>query len=649
MEGKAPWVQKGKSKKDITASVTESKASENTPATPTTQTAASAITSESTHRQNLSFAVIEEVDQDYSHLALRSTSTILDSGTTSTLIMDCNVFWTYSLNSSVKVKTANHDYLSTSGRGDCIADLVINGHSYRIRLTDCLHASGAYINLLSISRMLKKGWACNFQSFPPWCELSHRGEPYGVIPEVSDLFSVDLRFIRPGESVLYTSPSEIAAFAHVTLTWDLWHACLGHIGGEAVKRAPLIATGVQVDKDAPLQRCEPCIIAKHPRKPFPPSEEPRAVHPLDIVHSDLCGPFPIVTPHGKHHFIIFLDDHSHLLNLQLLATKDQALEAWCVIKNHWENHLERKVKVFRSDNRGEFINVAFSKTLQDARIEWQLSAPYAHQQNGKAERAMHMIEGRLFALLETARLPATLWGKAVLTVCYLWNRSESQALPSGTTPYEVVNGKQPDLSHLHVFGSYCFTCIPTEIQSKLGPHSCEAIFMGYPDGTKGYRLCDKLTGTFFVARNVIFDENLPSVMYHSDSDDESDDAPVSAPSATPPPLSADPHHTPAPPAPQIVPHKLSRTRILTQAGKDYAKGIAASKAHLSDLHEAHAPRIPPSAPLEGVLESTELTSDATIDALAEIEPNVDVPEALANLMIPLEVIVGVTLLALIII
>ncbi|KAG1834039.1 hypothetical protein DFJ58DRAFT_847685 [Suillus subalutaceus] len=194
MEGKAPWAQqKGKPKKDVSASATETKANEDAPAAATTQTAASAVTTELQHRQNLSFAIIEEVDQDYSHLALCSTSTILESGTTSTLIMDRDVFWTYSQNSFVKVKTANHGYLSTSGHGDCMADLVINGNSFRIRFTDCLHAPGAYINLLSISRMLKKGWACHFQPFPPCCYLTHQGKLYGTIPEVGDLFLVNLK------------------------------------------------------------------------------------------------------------------------------------------------------------------------------------------------------------------------------------------------------------------------------------------------------------------------------------------------------------------------------------------------------------------------------------------------------------------------
>jgi hypothetical protein len=68
-------------------------------------------------------------------------------------------------------------------------------------------------------------------------------------------------------------------------------------------------------------------MGKHPRKLYPPSTSPKASHVLDLIHSDLCGPFPIMTSHSKRHFVIFLNDHSNLLNLQLLAMKDQALEA----------------------------------------------------------------------------------------------------------------------------------------------------------------------------------------------------------------------------------------------------------------------------------------------------------------------------------
>jgi hypothetical protein len=476
------------SKKDVAASATESK--------PDAQQTSS-TSNESTSRRELACATITEISSGDSTMskdnlaciARQALSTILDSGATSTLITDQNVFWTYSEKSKVTVKTANHGTLSTSGCGDCVAELSINGQVHRIHLTHCLHAPGAIINLLSIGHMLQKGWECNFKPNPACCELVYHNSSLGSLPMVGNLFFLDLKFLTPDTlSIRTKSPQEISAFAHVPLSWDLWHARMGHPGGDAVRRLPMFASGVKVNISTPLQCCEPCIMAKHPRKPYLPSETPRTARMLDLIHSDLCGPFPIATPHGKNHFIIFLDDHMNLLNLQLLANKSQALDAWMLVKNKWENHAECSVKVFRSDNRGEFMSSAFTDALAVAGIERQLSAPYAHQQNGKAECAIRTLEGRLFAMLETAQLPATFWGEAALTACYLWNRSESSVLPPGKTPYELVNKRQPDLSHLCVFGARCFAHIPSELQSKLGPHSRHAIFLGYPEGVKGYRL-----------------------------------------------------------------------------------------------------------------------------------------------------------------
>ncbi|KAI9463821.1 hypothetical protein HD554DRAFT_2026848, partial [Boletus coccyginus] len=54
-----------------------------------------------------------------------------------------------------------------------------------------------------------------------------------------------------------------------------------------------ITEGVTVNINQPLSHCEACIMAKHPRKPFPPSKIPCASHMLDLIHSNLCSPFPV--------------------------------------------------------------------------------------------------------------------------------------------------------------------------------------------------------------------------------------------------------------------------------------------------------------------------------------------------------------------
>lgn len=117
-------------------------------------------------------------------------------------------------------------------------------------------------------------------------------------------------------------------------------------------------------------------------------------------------------------------------------------------------------------------------------------------------------------LLEIVNLPPT--------ICYLWNQTESSTLPPGVTPYEILNRWKPDLSHLCVWGTRCFARVPTELQVKLGPYSHNTFFMGYQDGVKGYWLHDADTGTFFITRNIHFNENFPSTTQCADSDSDSD-------------------------------------------------------------------------------------------------------------------------------
>jgi transposase InsO family protein len=62
----------------------------------------------------------------------------------------------------------------------------------------------------------------------------------------------------------------------------------------------------------------------------------------------------------------------------------EKFKAW---KSLVERQCELKLKVFRSDNGGEFTSKAFDEVLCRDGIERQTSAPYTPQQNGVAERA----------------------------------------------------------------------------------------------------------------------------------------------------------------------------------------------------------------------------------------------------------------------
>ena len=81
---------------------------------------------------------------------------------------------------------------------------------------------------------------------------------------------------------------------------------------------------------------------------------------------------------------------------------------------------------------------------------------------------MRTLEGHLLAMLEATGLPSTLWGEAVLTAAYLWNCTESAALPPGKTPYEMVNNKKPDLLNSVFLGHIAGHRFPPSCRANSG-------------------------------------------------------------------------------------------------------------------------------------------------------------------------------------
>ena len=107
-------------------------------------------------------------------------------------------------------------------------------------------------------------------------------------------------------------------------------------------------------------------------------------------------------------------------------------------------------------------------------------------------------------MLATSGLSKKFWGEAVNTAAYLVNRSPSVPL-GGKCPEVVYSSKPLDLSNLRVFG--CAAYVHQQVD-KLDPRSKKCVFLGYPEGVKGYRLWDRNQVGFkvVISRDVIFNE-----------------------------------------------------------------------------------------------------------------------------------------------
>ncbi|GJV35247.1 retrovirus-related pol polyprotein from transposon TNT 1-94 [Tanacetum coccineum] len=187
----------------------------------------------------------------------------------------------------------------------------------------------------------------------------------------------------------------------------LWHMRYGHLNFGDLKLLSSKGMVKGLDQiDLPNQVCEGCLFGKHARSSFLKKATSRAKEPLQLIHTDLCGP---ITPPSY-----------------TMVEKEKGLN----------------IKSMRSDRGGEFLSKEFNKFCEDNRIRRFLTAPYSPQQNG-------------------VKMPKEFWAEAVDCAVYLLNRCRSKSLEN-KTPQEAWNGLKPIISHLWVFGSIAYVHVPSQ-------------------------------------------------------------------------------------------------------------------------------------------------------------------------------------------
>ena len=188
----------------------------------------------------------------------------------------------------------------------------------------------------------------------------------------------------------------------------------------------------------------------------------------------------------------------------LIKNKSDAFEKFKSWKILVENLTDKRLKTLRTDNGLEFCNDVFDKYCKSEGIPRHHTVRKTPQQNGVAERMNRTLLDKSGCMLFSAGLPKNFWGEAVVTAAYLVNRSPSSAIEF-KTPEEVWTGKTPDISHLRVFGCSAYA---HQKEGKLDPRAVKCVFLGFPEGTKGYRLWLKGDRGFKTinSRDVVFHE-----------------------------------------------------------------------------------------------------------------------------------------------
>ena len=109
-------------------------------------------------------------------------------------------------------------------------------------------------------------------------------------------------------------------------------------------------------------------------------------------------------------------------------------------------------------------------------------------------------------MLDKYNTSEALWVEAINTTCCASNLLFLQKF-LGKTPYELLNGKKPDVSFFRMFGCKCYIYKKRQHLGKFQRHYDIGLLVGYSSKSKAYRVFNHATGLVEETYEVEFDES----------------------------------------------------------------------------------------------------------------------------------------------
>ncbi|GKC61582.1 retrovirus-related pol polyprotein from transposon TNT 1-94 [Tanacetum coccineum] len=296
------------------------------------------------------------------------------------------------------------------------------------------------------------------------------------------------------------------ARATSTKSW-LWHQRLSHLNFDTINDLAKndLVTVPPKFKYHKEHLCLSCEQGKSKRASHPPKPVLNSKQRLHFLYMDLCGSMRIASINGKRYVLVIVDDYSRYTLVHFLRSKDEAPEVIKTFLKRITVLLQYPVIIIRTDNDTEFKNQILKEYFDSVGISHQASSVRTPQQNGVVERRNRTLVEAARTMLIFSRALLFLWAEAIATACYTQNRSVIDRR-FNKTPYELINGRKPDISFLHVFRALCYPKNDREDIWKLGAKGDIGFFIGYSADSCAYRVCNRRTKKIMETMNVTFDE-----------------------------------------------------------------------------------------------------------------------------------------------
>lgn len=429
---------------------------------------------------------------------------ILDSGCTSHLVNDDSYFYqSVDLENKVFIKVGNGQKEIATKLGS----IKCNFGGKVVFINDVYYSDRIDKNLLSASCIIKNGNTILFRN--------KNAEIYNTKDELLTTAKMENGLF----AITCSVEKEINLNSH-----SLWsnkeklHRILGHVNFRdlALMCEKQILDGLPKYLNSSYINCEICLKCKMTKKAFNNCRT-RAESILQIIHTDVKGPFDVEGFDGSKYYVSFIDDYSHIAQVYCIKTKSQVFDCFEKYCKYVMNLTKKKICEIRCDNGTEYLNQRFYNLAQQLGFRLRPSPPYDHELNGTAERYNRTLMDRVRCLRKESGLEKKYWPEIVQAATYIGNRLISSSTRIPLSPYEIFLGKKPSIENLNLYGSKVFVRTPDLLRKTQDDKAREGILVGFSD--VGYRIL--VDGKVIVARNVRFiEKDKPFITVHDEDNGE---------------------------------------------------------------------------------------------------------------------------------
>lgn len=255
--------------------------------------------------------------------------------------------------------------------------------------------------------------------------------------------------------------------------------------------------------------CSWCLLGRFNKFPAPASFSVKPTKPMEVIRSDIVGPFRTLSCFQSKYFQLHEDPVTGYLWINFHRVKSTASEDLMQLQSKFASPRNLRIKILQSDSDSIYKDQKLANYASSEGIILQYTAPYRHE--GSIEARIQHVLNMMRTILADSNLAEKYWEPIAEACVYIINRLPSTKHPTSCA-FTELNGTVPDISNFVPLGYPAVCKIYDEEpnpnpRTKLEPRGEKCRVLGYEESTPHALRVVTESGRLLIRKDVVVDEN----------------------------------------------------------------------------------------------------------------------------------------------